>query len=77
MHIPSNTLVVNASGTRVATVTQDGKIRFVAVRIGRDFGTELEIVDGLRGDEKLVTSPGEDLREGEQVAATPAPVPPK
>jgi hypothetical protein len=77
LHIPSNTLIVNASGTRVATVTADNKVHFIPVHIGRDFGTELEIVEGLKGDEKLVTAPGDDLHEGVEVAASPAPAPPK
>lgn len=79
LHIPSNTLVVNAEGTRVATVAAGNKIHFVPVRIGRDYGTELEIVAGLKGDEKLITAPGDDMREGEEVTPTPAPAagPPK
>jgi len=77
LHIPSNTLVVNAAGTRVATLTTDNRVHFVPVRIGRDFGTELEIVEGLKGDEKLVASPGDDLREGQEVAASTSPAPTK
>lgn len=32
--------------------------------LGRDFGTELEVVDGLSGEEKVVANPGERLVEG-------------
>ena len=77
LHIPSNTLVVNATGARVAAVTPDSKVHFVHVRIGGDFGTELEILEGLKGDEKLITSPGDDIHEGEEVTASPAPALPK
>jgi multidrug efflux pump subunit AcrA (membrane-fusion protein) len=77
IHIPSNTLIVNSSGTRVATVTQKHLVHFVPVLIGRDFGTELEITEGLKGNEILISAPGDDLREGQMVAASPAPAPPK
>ncbi len=77
LRIASNTLVVNAEGTRVAIVTPESKIHFVPVKIGRDYGTELEIREGLKGGEKLVTAPGDDLKEGVSVKATDAPPPPK
>ena len=73
LRIASNTLVVNELGTQVAVVQPDSHIHFVKVKIGRDFGTELEIVDGLNGSEKLVTAPGDDLKEGVAVKATDAP----
>jgi hypothetical protein len=31
---------------------------------GNDFGTEIEILDGLKGDERVVSNPGEQLTEG-------------
>jgi RND family efflux transporter MFP subunit len=71
-HIPANTLVVGADGTRVATVTPDQKIHFVPVQVGRDLGTELEITAGLTGDERLVANPTDELVEGTTVkVATP------
>jgi RND family efflux transporter MFP subunit len=77
-HIPANTLVVGADGTRVATVTPDQKIHFVPVQVGRDLGTELEITSGLTGSEHLVANPADDLAEGTTVkVATPPAAPPK
>ncbi len=76
LHVPSNVLVVNAQGVRVASVTPDSTIHFLPIKVGKDFGTELEISEGLKGDEKLITSPTDDLREGEKVTASPAPPPP-
>jgi len=34
------------------------------VTIGRDYGTETEVIAGLRGDETVVVNPGDDVREG-------------
>ena len=74
LRIPGNTLVVDATGPHVVEV-QDGKLHFVPVKLGRDYGTEVDVVAGLQGDEKLVTDPTDDLKDGEEVKADPAPIP--
>jgi multidrug efflux pump subunit AcrA (membrane-fusion protein) len=66
MTIPSSSLVFNAEGTQVAVV-KDGKAYFQKVAIGRDLGTQLEIVEGLSGDDQVVTNPGERLSDGVEV----------
>ena len=73
MTIPSSSLVFNADGTQVAMV-KDGKAHFQKVAVGRDLGTQLEIVDGLSPDDQVVTNPGERLTDGVevQVAQKPA-----
>ena len=65
--IPSETLVVNATGTQVLTVTRDSKTQLVPVRVGRDLGTQVEITEGLNGGEQLVTAPPDTLGNGQQV----------
>lgn len=65
--IPAETLIVNASGTHVLTVAQDRKTRLVPVTVGRDFGTRIEIIEGLTGTEMLVNSPPDTLGGGQQV----------
>jgi RND family efflux transporter MFP subunit len=72
-HIPANTLVVDSTGTQVATVTSDQKIHFLPVQIGRDLGTELEIASGLSGKERLVVNPTDELTEGMTVKIAPPP----
>lgn len=72
LRISSDTLVVNASGTRVVSVGADRKLHFIPITIGRDFGKEVEVTQGLRGDEQLVLNPTNDLTDGERVEAIPA-----
>ena len=77
--IPANTLIVNASGTQVALIQQvDGKdtIHFLPVKVGRDFGTEVEILQDVNDGDRLVTNPASDLNEGTVVTAKPLPKPP-
>ena len=73
--VPANTLVTNSGGTQVVTVTQDQTVRYQKVEIGRDYGTEVEIMAGLAANELLITNPTDDLQEGTRVQAVPVKVP--
>ncbi|HEX6546110.1 MAG TPA: efflux RND transporter periplasmic adaptor subunit [Bryobacteraceae bacterium] len=65
--IPTSSLVINHSGTRVVTVNEAGRIHFAPVTIGRDMGTQVELLGGLDGTESIVGSPSDLLQEGEKV----------
>jgi RND family efflux transporter MFP subunit len=67
IHIPANALIVDAQGTHVAVVGQNNRLHFQPVRLGRDFGTDIEVLEGLSGQEHLVSNPTDDLTEGEAV----------
>lgn len=74
--IPANTLIVNSAGTQVALVDHvDGqdKIHFLPVKVGRDFGTEVEILQNVKEGDHLVTNPPADMTEGSVVTARPLP----
>ena len=45
--IPASALILRSGAPRVATVASDNKVRFQNVQLGRDYGTTVEIVDGL------------------------------
>jgi RND family efflux transporter MFP subunit len=62
--IPSSALVFGAEGTRVAVIVDDNRVAFRTISIGRDLGTELEVTQGLNGDERIVANPGERLADG-------------
>lgn len=76
LRVAASTVMYDAQGTRVATITKENKVHFVPVKVGSDFGAELEITEGLRGNETLAASPGDDLAEGESVKPVAAPPPP-
>jgi len=65
--IPAPALIVNAQGTQVAVV-EDNTIHFRKVQIGEDYGNTLEITGGLRGDEQIISTPGEKIVEGANVS---------
>jgi RND family efflux transporter MFP subunit len=64
--IPAPALVNNSDGMRVATV-KDGLVRFRPVTLGQDFGNEVEVLEGLAGDELVIANPGERTVEGAAV----------
>jgi RND family efflux transporter MFP subunit len=65
--IPANALLFRSEGTQVAEVQEGSRILLVSVKLGRDFGTELEVVSGLSGDESIVVNPPDNLVTGQPV----------
>jgi RND family efflux transporter MFP subunit len=49
-------------------VVKDGRLERRAVRAGRERGTDIEVVAGLRPGEQVVTQPREGIREGQRVS---------
>ena len=47
----------------------DGKVHFKSVRVGNDFGNEVEILDGLSADDLVIMNPTDAVREGAEVDA--------
>src|ERR1700733_6561390 len=67
--IPTSSLVIDHSGMHVVTVQKDEKIHLASVVIGRDMGTQIEVLSGIKASDTLVASPNDLLREGQQVEA--------
>jgi RND family efflux transporter MFP subunit len=65
--IPTSALIVDNNGMRVATVQNDHQLHFVPVVIGRDLGTQVEVLSGIRASDALVSSPSDLLHDGEEV----------
>jgi RND family efflux transporter MFP subunit len=77
--LPVDTLLFRKEGLNVAIV-DNGKAKLVPVVPGRDFGTSIEIVSGLKGNESVIESPPDSIVTGEEVqvaqqAAKPASAP--
>ena len=70
--VPANVLVVDQAGTHVVIVEADQRIAFRPVKLGRDFGREVEILEGTTPGDVLVASPSDLLVEGEKVTVVEA-----
>jgi RND family efflux transporter MFP subunit len=79
--LPVNATIFKSAGLQVAVVRDGKKISLIPVTPGRDFGTDIEIVAGLKGDEWVVLNPADTLTDGQAVrvaepqapASAPAP----
>lgn len=67
LSVPVNALLFRAEGPRAAVVDGNGRVHLKAVVIGRDYGTEVEILGGLDPSETLVLNPSDSLEDGQLV----------
>jgi RND family efflux transporter MFP subunit len=65
--VPANAFVFRTQGPQVATIGSNDSIHWQNIRVGRDFGDRIEVLDGLKENTKVVINPSDDLREGIQV----------
>ncbi|MDQ1450385.1 MAG: hypothetical protein QOK38_251 [Acidobacteriaceae bacterium] len=65
--IPTSSLVIDHSGLHVVTLRENEKVHFVPVVIGRDMGTQVEVLSGIQDSDALVASPSDLLHEGQDV----------
>lgn len=65
--LPVNTLLFRSEGLRVAVVPDGQHAELKPVTLGHDFGSEVEIISGLNGDESVIVSPPDSLVSGQAV----------
>jgi RND family efflux transporter MFP subunit len=68
MIIPADAVVFDENGLHVAVV-KDGIAHLQKITIARDFGTEVEVHDGVKPGDQVILNPMVDLAEGSKVAA--------
>ena len=67
MLVPSSALLFRAEGPRVATVDAGNKAKLVPVTLGRDYGTQVEVVAGLTPSDRVIDSPPDAILDGQTV----------
>ena len=74
VHIPTSALMFRENGLEVATIGPDDKIQLKKVTLGRNLGTQVEVVSGLTLADRLVNSPADSLGNGDvvHIAGQPA-----
>ncbi len=73
MQVPVNALLFRAEGLRAAVVDSDHKVHLRALVIGRDYGTSLEVLQGLQPNDWIVLNPADSIEEGQTVSVKEAP----
>lgn len=69
---PTSTLIVRGAGTLVALLNAQGQVTLRKVSVGRNYGTEFEVLDGVSENDRLVVNPPDSLADGQTVSTAPA-----
>jgi hypothetical protein len=64
--VPANAIIFDKGGLQVAVV-EDGVVHLAQDHRGTDFGTLVEVRDGVRAGDKVVLNPTVDLANGRRV----------
>jgi RND family efflux transporter MFP subunit len=62
--VPASALVYRKEGTRLCTLDASNTVKLKKITIGRDFGKELEVLEGVLAGETVVVNPPDDLADG-------------
>jgi len=65
--LPSDTLSVRPEGTMVAVIGPNSTVHFQRVNLGRDFGSNIEILSGLTEGQRVIANPNDSVQEGVRV----------
>ena len=69
--MPVNTLIFRSEGMQVAVVRGD-HAELVPITIGRDYGTEVEVLSGITPQDAIIENPSDSLTSGTEVRASKA-----
>jgi len=67
VQVPVNALLFRSEGLRAVVIDQNHKTRLQALTIGRDFGTSLEVLQGLTANDWIVINPPDSLEDDQRV----------
>ena len=67
LKLPANTLLFRGDGLQVATVDASSHVVLKPVTLGRDYGSDIEIVHGLTADDNVILSPPDSLTDKAEV----------
>jgi RND family efflux transporter MFP subunit len=65
--LPGNTLIFRSQGTQVGVVDSDKVVHLKDIRIGRDFGTKIEVISGVEANDSVILNPSDSLTDGQKV----------
>jgi RND family efflux transporter MFP subunit len=65
--VPVNALLFRSEGLRAVVIDSNHKVRLQPLDIGRDYGTSLEVLTGLRHDDWIVLNPPDSIENGQHV----------
>ncbi len=67
LQVPVNALLFRSEGLRAVVIDANHRTRLQSLTIGRDYGSSLEVLNGLKPDDWIVLNPPDSLEDGQQV----------
>jgi RND family efflux transporter MFP subunit len=67
LRIPTSSLVFREKGMEVAILGKDSRVELRAVKLGRNLGTDVEVVSGITPQDRVIESPPDSLSTGDRV----------
>jgi membrane fusion protein (multidrug efflux system) len=65
--VPVNALIFRSEGLRAIVVDSNHRAHLRAITVGRDYGTTLEVLQGLAANDWIVLNPADSLDDGQEV----------
>ncbi|HET9100376.1 MAG TPA: efflux RND transporter periplasmic adaptor subunit [Acidobacteriaceae bacterium] len=65
--IPVDTMLFRSEGLRVVTVDANNHAHLQVITVGRDWGTRIEVLSGLRAQDRVINNPPDSITENEAV----------
>lgn len=65
--VPVSALMFRSEGLRVVTLDDEDRAHLQPITVGRDWGTRIEVLTGLKAGQRIVDSPPDSIMEGEKV----------
>src|SRR4029078_8066838 len=65
--ISANALLGHGEGLRVAVVDAAGTVSLHPIKVGRNFGNNMEVLEGVGAKDQLVLNPPDSLNDGDKV----------
>jgi RND family efflux transporter MFP subunit len=67
LSVPVNALLFRSEGLRAVVVDSNHRLHLKALTVGRDYGTALEVLQGLDAKDWMVLNPADSLEDGQEV----------
>jgi multidrug efflux pump subunit AcrA (membrane-fusion protein) len=64
LNLSDNALIFRAQGMQVAVLGADNRVQLRSIKLGRDFGAIVEVVNGLNATDRVILNPPDGIAEG-------------
>ncbi|MEZ0387741.1 MAG: efflux RND transporter periplasmic adaptor subunit [Verrucomicrobium sp.] len=62
--LPANTLLFRAEGVQAGVIASDNKVEMRTLKLGRDFGPNVEVIGGVTAADRVILNPPDSLVSG-------------